>query len=46
MTLEELDRYPLRGEETREIFTYVARGGPVYPLGLLTVEGAPWVVIP
>ncbi len=40
VTLGELDRYPLRGEEVRELFAYVARGRPVYPLDLLTVEGA------
>ena len=38
----ELDRYPLRGEEVREIFAYVSCGGPIYPLSLLTYEGALW----
>lgn len=38
----ELDRYPLRGEEVREILAYVEGGGPVYPLDLITVEGAAW----
>src|SRR5580700_9630768 len=28
VTLDELDRLPLRGEEVRELFSYVARGGP------------------
>jgi 8-oxo-dGTP pyrophosphatase MutT (NUDIX family) len=42
VTLTELDRYPLRGQEVREIFRYVAAGGPVYPLSVLTFEGAPW----
>ena len=42
VTLAELSRYPLRGEEVREIFAYVAAGGPVYPLSLLTAEGARW----
>jgi len=40
--LDELHRYPLRGEEVREILSYVAAGGAVYPLSLLTPEGAPW----
>lgn len=42
VSLEELDRYPLRGEEVRDLFTYVLKGGIVYPLSLLTSEGAPW----
>ncbi len=42
VTLDELDALPLRGEEVREVFTYVARGAPVYPPGALTHEGAPW----
>lgn len=42
VSLDELDRFPLRGDEVRAIFQYVAAGGPVYPLSLLTVEGAPW----
>lgn len=42
VTLDELARYPLRGSEVREVFEYVARGGAVYPVGLLQPEGAPW----
>jgi 8-oxo-dGTP pyrophosphatase MutT (NUDIX family) len=42
VSLDELHRYPLRGEEVREIFGYVAAGGPVYPLSLLTPESARW----
>jgi phosphatase NudJ len=42
VSLADLDRYPLRGDEVREIFTYVAAGGPVYPLSIVTHEGAPW----
>ncbi len=41
VALDELHRYPLRGEEVREILTHVAAGGPVFPLSILTVEGAP-----
>ncbi len=42
VSLEELSRYPLRGKEVAEIFHYVAAGGPIFPLDLLTVEGAAW----
>jgi phosphatase NudJ len=42
VSLDELDRYPLRGPEVRDILTYVHRGGPVYPLSLLRSEGSPW----
>jgi ADP-ribose pyrophosphatase YjhB (NUDIX family) len=42
-TLEELDALPLRGEEVRAAFAYVLAGGPVYPMTVLTAEGAPWV---
>ena len=44
VTLAELEDYPLRGEEVREVFEYVAAGGAVYPLSLLTHEGAPFQV--
>lgn len=42
VTLAELDAYPLRGEEVRSIFRYLAAGGAVYPLTVLTFEGADW----
>lgn len=42
VTLDELHRYPLRGQEVRDIFEYVAQGGAVYPVSLLQPEGAPW----
>ncbi len=42
VSLEDLDRYPLRGDEVRELFAYVAGGGAVAPLSLLALEGAPW----
>ncbi|MCB9569872.1 MAG: NUDIX domain-containing protein [Myxococcales bacterium] len=44
VSLDELDRYPLRGDEVRQILTHVADGGPIYPLDLLTLEGAPYPV--
>lgn len=40
VALDELNHFPLRGEEVRDILTYAAGGAPVYPLGLITVEGA------
>jgi phosphatase NudJ len=40
--IEELEHFSLRGDEVREIFQYVAQGGPIYPLGLITEEGAPF----
>ena len=42
VNLASLDAYPLRGDEVRELFEYVARGGAVAPLEVLTLEGAPW----
>jgi phosphatase NudJ len=35
---------PLRGEEVREMFQYVASGAPIYPLDLIAIEGAPFKV--
>jgi phosphatase NudJ len=41
-SLEELESLSLRGEEVREIFDYVAMGATIYPLELITFEGAPF----
>lgn len=41
-SLEEIDKLPIRGKDVRDIFRYMARGATVYPLDLLTVEGAPY----
>jgi len=41
VTLDELDALDLRGDEVRDLFHHVANGGPIHPLSLLTVEGAP-----
>jgi phosphatase NudJ len=41
-SLQELDQLSLRGEEVREMFQYMASGAPIYPMDLLTVEGAPF----
>ncbi len=42
VSLAELERYPLRGEEVRDLFEYVASGGPVSPLSILQHEGMPY----
>lgn len=44
VSLRDLDRYPLRGAEVRDMLAYVAQGGPVYSLSLLTYEGTPFVI--
>lgn len=36
--VDELDRYPLRGEDVRELLEHVAAGGAIYPLELLQRE--------
>lgn len=38
MTLEEMEEVDLRGKEVLQIFQYVANGGAVYPLNLITTE--------
>jgi phosphatase NudJ len=42
VSLDELHRYPLRGDEVRDVLRYVDAGGASYPLDLLSPEGAPW----
>jgi 8-oxo-dGTP pyrophosphatase MutT (NUDIX family) len=42
VTVQELVRYPLRDDEVRELFEYLAAGGPVYPVSLLQPEGRPY----
>ena len=42
VTLEDLNNLPLRGFEVRSIFEHLASGGAVFPLSLLTYEGAPF----
>ena len=39
--LDDAARYPMRGAEVRARFEYVSAGAPIYPLSLLTCEGAP-----
>ena len=41
-TLEDLDKVQLRGNDVRRILEYVANGGRIYPMSLLTHEGAPF----
>ena len=41
VSLNELDRYPLRGPEVRELFDHVASGRAVFPLELLAAEYPP-----
>ena len=42
VSLADLASYPLRGDEVRDLFEYVVRGGPVFPLALLAFEGESW----
>ena len=39
VSLAELAALPLRGDEVRELFEHVARGGAIHPLSVLTGEG-------
>jgi phosphatase NudJ len=39
--LDELDGYPLRGEDVREVLRYVAAGGPIQPLATVAFESDP-----
>ena len=43
VTLTEMKSLPLRGDEIFDLFHYVANDGPIYPLKLLTHEGAPFL---
>jgi 8-oxo-dGTP pyrophosphatase MutT (NUDIX family) len=43
VTLDELDRLDLRGDEVGALFRHVAGGGHASPLALLAEEGAAWV---
>jgi phosphatase NudJ len=42
VTLGELDRYALRGDEVRDLLHYLSSGGAVYPLSLIQAEGMPF----
>ncbi len=41
VTVEDLDKLPLRHPEVLELFRYVARGGAIFPLHVLADEGSP-----
>lgn len=41
-SIDDLEHLSLRGEEVREILRYTASGAQVYPLELLSFEGAPF----
>lgn len=43
VTLRDLDDLPLRGEDVKQMFEYVAAGEPVYPLDVIMREGSPFV---
>jgi 8-oxo-dGTP pyrophosphatase MutT (NUDIX family) len=43
VTLTEMESLPLRGNEVLELFHYIANDGPIYPLKMLTREGAPFI---
>jgi 8-oxo-dGTP pyrophosphatase MutT (NUDIX family) len=40
--LDDLRGLPLRGPDAFEALTAAAHGAPVYPLEVVTLEGAPW----
>jgi phosphatase NudJ len=40
--LDELDAFPLRGDDVRELIEYVELGGEIYPLSLIAAEGMPF----
>jgi 8-oxo-dGTP pyrophosphatase MutT (NUDIX family) len=42
VTLADMAGLPLRGPKMVSLFRYLADGGPVYPLSMLTYEGAPF----
>lgn len=43
VTLEEIDRYPLRAPYVKDVLRFVAAGGPVQPLSLIEAEGHPFL---
>jgi phosphatase NudJ len=42
VSLDELDRFPLRGHDVEAVLRYVAGGGAVYPLSVLQAEHMPF----
>jgi phosphatase NudJ len=41
VSLHQVDQLELRGDDVKEIFRYVEDGGTIYPLDVITHEGAP-----
>lgn len=41
--LRDLEKMSLRSDDVKQIFHYIAKGGPIYPLDLITREGMPFV---
>ena len=44
VSLDDLAKYPLRGDEVRELFGYVAGGGAIAPMSILQREGRPYLI--
>lgn len=42
VTIEDLEKLPMRGDEVRRLFTHVEKGGQIHPLSLLRFEGEPF----
>lgn len=42
VSLDELSSFNLRGYDVEQIFEYVSEGAAIYPLDILTYEGAPF----
>jgi phosphatase NudJ len=42
VSLDELQYLNLRGYDVQQIFEYVSEGAPVYPLNIISYEGAPF----
>lgn len=39
VSMDELEQFPLRGDEVRALFEQVTEGAPIYPLSLFQFEG-------
>ena len=46
VTPDQAEQFPMRADRLPALFRYVAGGGPIYPLDLLTFEGAPYLLEP
>lgn len=43
ISLDQIDQLNLRGDDVKQIFRYVEDGGAIYPLDVITQEGAPLI---